>query len=140
MRKAGFWVIDIKGVAESPTYLVIRDDQIDFKDATSLWGMETAAAQGLMLKGLQAAKAATVGIGPAGEGLIKYAALFGEGDLYRCFGRGGAGCVMRSDTFRDDENGIDSVVNDLNVLTCLRLSLNEVKQSQGIATSLPSSQ
>ena len=96
MRKAGFWVIDIKGIAESPTYIVIRDDKIDFKDATSLWGTETATAQRLMLEELQAAKAATVGIGPAGEQLIKYAALFGGGDLYRCFGRGGAGCVMGS--------------------------------------------
>ncbi len=96
MRKAGFWVVDIKGIAESPTYLVIQDDKVEFKDATSLWGMETAAAQKLMLGGLAATRATTVGIGPAGEMRIRYAALFSEGDLYRCFGRGGAGCVMGS--------------------------------------------
>ncbi len=96
MRKAGFWVVDIKGIADSPTYLVIQDDKVEFKDATSFWGMETAAAQKLMLGGLAATRAATVGIGPAGERGIRYAALFGEGDLYRCFGRGGAGCVMGS--------------------------------------------
>ncbi len=96
MRKAGFWALDIKGIAESPTYLVIQDGKVEFKDATSLWGMETAAAQKLMLGGAAGSKAATVGIGPAGEQLIRYAALFGEGDLYRCFGRGGAGCVMGS--------------------------------------------
>jgi len=96
MRKAGFWAIDIRGIAESPTYLVIYDDRVEFKDATALWGMETAAAQRLMLGELSATKVATVGIGPAGEQLIRYAALFGGGDLYRCFGRGGAGCVMGS--------------------------------------------
>ncbi len=96
MRKAGFWVVDIKGIADSPTYLVIQDDKVEFKDATSFWGMETAAAQKLMLGGLAATRAATVGIGPAGERGIRYAALFGEGDLYRCFGRGGAGCVLGS--------------------------------------------
>ena len=96
MKKAGFWAIDIRGIAESPTYLVVQDDKVEFKDATSLWGMETAAAQKLMLGGLAATKAATVGIGSAGEQLIRYAALFGEGDLYRCFGRGGAGSVMGS--------------------------------------------
>ena len=96
MRKAGFWVVDIKGIADSPTYLVIQDDKVEFKDATPLWGMETAVAQKLMLGGSAATKAATVGIGPAGEQLIRYAALFGEGDLYRCFGRGGAGSVMGS--------------------------------------------
>ena len=96
MKKAGFWAIAIKGIAESPTYLRIHDDKVEFKDATPLWGMETAAAQKLMLEGLPITKVATVGIGPAGEQLIRYAALFGGGDLYRCFGRGGAGCVMGS--------------------------------------------
>src|SRR5271157_2352398 len=96
MRKAGYWALDIKGIAESPTYLVINDDRVEFRDASSLWGMETAAAQKLMLGELPATKAATVGTGRAGEQLIKYAALFGGGDLYRCFGRGGAGAVMGS--------------------------------------------
>ena len=96
MRKAGFWAIDIRGKAEFPTYLVIRDKKVEFRDATSLWGMETAAAQKLMLGEVSATKAATVGIGPAGEQLVRYAAVFSSGDLYRCFGRGGAGCVMGS--------------------------------------------
>ena len=96
IRKAGYWAIDIKGIAESPTYLVILDEKVEFKDAVTLWGMETAAAQELMLGGLPPAKTATVGIGPAGEQLINFAALFSGGDLYRCFGRGGAGCVMGS--------------------------------------------
>jgi aldehyde:ferredoxin oxidoreductase len=96
MRKAGFWAIDITGVAGSPTYLAIHDGKVEFRDATALWGMETAAAQKLMLGEQSATKAATVGIGPAGEQLVRYAALFGSGDLYRCFGRGGAGAVMGS--------------------------------------------
>ena len=96
MRKAGFWAIDITGVADSPTYLAIHDGKVEFRDATALWGMETAAAQKLMLGEQSATKAATVGIGPAGEQLVRYAALFGSGDLYRCFGRGGAGAVMGS--------------------------------------------
>jgi aldehyde:ferredoxin oxidoreductase len=96
MRKAGFWALDIKGIADSPTYLAIHDGKVEFRDATALWGMETAAAQKLMLGEQSATKAATVGIGPAGEQLIRYAALFGSGELYRCFGRGGAGAVMGS--------------------------------------------
>jgi aldehyde:ferredoxin oxidoreductase len=96
MRKTGFWAIDITGVADSPTYLAIHDGKVEFRDATALWGMETAAAQKLMLGELSATKAATVGIGPAGEQLVRYAALFASGDLYRCFGRGGAGAVMGS--------------------------------------------
>ncbi len=96
MRRAGFWAIDIKGIASSPTYIVINNQEVEFRDADSLWGLETAQAQRAMLGGLSSRKAATVAIGPAGEQLIRYAAAFSEGPLYRCFGRGGAGCVMGS--------------------------------------------
>lgn len=96
MRKAGFWAIDIQGVSDSPTYLVVENGEVRFQDATSLWGMETAKVQQVMLEGFSPKKAATVAIGPAGENLNRYAALFCEGDLYRCFGRGGAGAVMGS--------------------------------------------
>ncbi len=96
MRKAGLWAIDIEGIAESPVYLRIDNRKVQFKDAGPLWGLETAAAQKLMLAGLSPLTSATVGIGPAGEHLNRYAALFTEGPLYRCFGRGGAGGVMGS--------------------------------------------
>ncbi len=96
MRKSGFWAIDIKGISESPVWLAIHDGKVAFNDAAPLWGMETAAAQQAMLGGLSIRKAATVGIGPAGERLIPFASAYVSGDLYRCFGRGGAGCVMGS--------------------------------------------
>ncbi|MGD8228977.1 MAG: aldehyde ferredoxin oxidoreductase C-terminal domain-containing protein [Desulfobacteraceae bacterium] len=96
MRRAGFWAIDVSGVAESPTYLVIENQKVQFKDASSLWGLETAEAQKRMPGDLSEKKPATVGIGPAGEHLNPYAALFADGDLYRCFGRGGGGAVMGS--------------------------------------------
>jgi aldehyde:ferredoxin oxidoreductase len=96
MRKAGFWAIDILGKAESPTRLVVENDRVLFEDATGLWGMETAAAQTQMLGNFSNENAATVGIGPAGEHLNPYAALFADGPLYRCFGRGGGGAVMGS--------------------------------------------
>ncbi len=96
MKKAGFWAIDIHGVADSPTSLMVENEKVTFKDATDLWGMETAQAQGEMLGNQSPKNAATVGIGPAGEHRNLYAALFTEGGLYRCFGRGGAGAVMGS--------------------------------------------
>src|SRR4030043_302960 len=39
MKKAGFWAIDIKGIAESPTYIAVHNDRVEFKDAGFLWGM-----------------------------------------------------------------------------------------------------
>lgn len=94
MRQAGFWAIDVSGTAKSPTYLKIENQEVQFKDAAPLWGMETAAAQEHMLKVTTRKTAATVGIGPAGEQMNCYASIFADGALYRCFGRGGAGAVM----------------------------------------------
>jgi aldehyde:ferredoxin oxidoreductase len=96
MRKAGFWALDVSGTAESPIYLLIDNHEVQFKDAASLWGLETAAAQKRMLKDASQKGAATIGIGPAGEHLNRYASIFADGALYRCFGRGGAGAVMGS--------------------------------------------
>ena len=96
MRKAGLWAIAIRGIADSPTYLVIENRKVEFKNASPWWGVEPAKAQRAMLEGFSSKKAATVAIGPAGEQLIRFAALFSEGPLYRCWGRGGAGCVMGS--------------------------------------------
>ena len=42
MRQAGFWAIDVSGTAKSPTYLKIENQEVQFKDAAPLWGMETA--------------------------------------------------------------------------------------------------
>jgi aldehyde:ferredoxin oxidoreductase len=97
IRQAGFWMIDIQGRAQSPTYLVINNQEVQFKDASAIWGLETARGQKEMLQGAPAGReAATVGIGPAGEQLLTYAGVFCDGELYRCAGRGGAGSVMGS--------------------------------------------
>jgi aldehyde:ferredoxin oxidoreductase len=96
MRKAGLWAIDIRGISDVPVYLSIKGREVHFRQGDSLWGMEAAAAQKAMLERSTGGDGATVAIGPAGEQLNPYAALFGEGPLYRCFGRGGAGAVMGS--------------------------------------------
>ncbi len=96
MRRAGFWALDIHGVSERPVYLAIKNQEVFFRDAADLWGMETAAAQKAMLGVTSPKEAATVSIGPAGEKLNLFAAPFSEGPLYRCFGRGGGGAVMGS--------------------------------------------
>ena len=125
MRKAGFWAIDIKGTSKSPVYLVINNQQIRFRDASLLWGMETAEAQRRMLEGLSGKEAATVAIGPAGEKLVTHACVFTEGPLYRCFGRGGGGCVMGSKRLKGfvvtgsdkveiaDEEGLEAVKKEI---------------------------
>ncbi|MFC1869745.1 aldehyde ferredoxin oxidoreductase family protein [Chloroflexota bacterium] len=96
MRKAGFWAIDIKGIADTPTYIIITNRDVEFKDAQPLWGLNTREAEQTMLTGLPPAKTAAVTIGPAGEKLVRYAAIMSGASHSRAFGRGGAGCVMGS--------------------------------------------
>jgi len=96
LRKAGFWAVDISGVADTPVYLNIQNEKVEFCDAESLWGMETGKAQEVMIGGLSRNKAATVAIGPAGERMLVYAAIMADGSTYRAFGRGGSGAVMGS--------------------------------------------
>lgn len=96
MRRAGLWALDICGISDSPTYIVIENEDVTFKDASQVWGLETAYAQEVMQSEVPLDGAASVSIGPAGEQLLPYAGVFCEGSLYRCFGRGGAGSVMGS--------------------------------------------
>ena len=96
LRKAGFWALDITGIAKSPVYMVVHNDKVTFEDAAPLWGMEVAAAQRRMRGDLPYNRAATIAIGTAGENLIRYAAIMANGDTYRAFGRAGTGCVMGS--------------------------------------------
>ena len=58
--------------------------------------MKTLATQNAMLKESGNSKTSTAAIGPAGEKLIKYAAIMNDGKTFRAFGRGGIGCVMGS--------------------------------------------
>ncbi len=94
MKKAGFWVIDIKGIADSPIYIKINNQEVEFKDATHLWGMGTTETQQALLGGSSEDKGAAAVIGPAGEKLGLCAAIITGGSRSRTFGRGGTGCVM----------------------------------------------
>ena len=96
IRKAGFWAVAVRGIANSPTYLAIQNDTVQFRDAAAIWGMEPAQAQQAMRDDASVQKAAAVTIGPAGEQLVTCAGVFTEDDYYRAFGRGGTGCVMGS--------------------------------------------
>jgi aldehyde:ferredoxin oxidoreductase len=96
IRRAGFWAIDISGIANLPVYISIKNEQVTFKDAELLWGMESGRAQKTMMGHMSSKKAATVAIGPGGEKLIKYAAIMADGSTYRSFARGGCGAVMGS--------------------------------------------
>lgn len=94
LGRSGYNALIFEGAAASPTYVWIEDDKVEFRDARHLWGKKVREAQKAILNEVEEEEAVTVVIGPAGENLVKYAAILTEGDKVRAFGRGGAGAVM----------------------------------------------
>jgi len=87
LKRAGYDALIISGKSEDKVYLDISEEGILIKDAGGLWGKSTSKAQEL----LGANKRGTLVIGPAGENLVRYAALVSE---ERVAGRGGVGAVL----------------------------------------------
>jgi aldehyde:ferredoxin oxidoreductase len=92
LRRCGYDLLIVEGRADKPTYLVISDEQVEFRSASHLWGLTTDHTEALVQQeaGSQARVAC---IGPAGENLVRYASIINQG---RAAGRGGAGAVMGS--------------------------------------------
>lgn len=92
LKFAGYDYIIIEGKAEKPVYLNISPEGCEIKSAAELWGKNTDKTQAWLIqrhgKGVR-----TACIGPAGENLVKYAAIVtGRRTAARC----GVGAVMGS--------------------------------------------
>jgi len=94
MRNAGVDAIVITGRAPEPVYLWIHDGQAELRPAAHLWGKVTAEADRLLKEEVGDAKAEVAQIGPAGENLVRYAAIMNM--VNRANGRTGMGAVMGS--------------------------------------------
>lgn len=92
-KRIGADAIVIVGRATKPTVLVIRDDDIQFRDASAYWGLECSAAAEAIRSGESLTEAQLAVIGPAGEQRVRYATISHDG---RHAGRGGHGAVMGS--------------------------------------------
>lgn len=92
LRRAGVDGLIFHGKAPKPVYLYIEDGKIEIKDASKLWGKDVFEVT-KELQEMHPGSRCTV-IGPAGEKLVKYAAIMN--DNTRAAGRGGVGAVMGS--------------------------------------------
>ncbi len=94
MRQAGFDGIIITGQAQSPVFLSIVNGEAQLHDASHLWGLDSYAVQERVKAEISQPKARVACIGPAGERLVKFAAVMN--DHGRCAARTGLGAVMGS--------------------------------------------
>ena len=91
LKGAGIDGLVVRGRAATPVYLWIHDGEVEVRDASGLWGLDTQQTQ----KKIQAelgSKASVACIGPAGENRVLFAAVMNDKD--RAAGRGGMGAIM----------------------------------------------
>jgi len=99
LRKAGWDGIIVKGKSKDPVYLWIMDEEVEFRDASRIWGLPISKTVE-KIRTETDKKAHIASIGPAGENLVKFAAIMidRDEDPWRAgvAARGGPGAVMGS--------------------------------------------
>lgn len=94
LKYAGYDHLVIEGKAAKPVYISIRDEAVEIRDASDLWGLDTYETPFVIRKELRDMATKVVSIGPAGEKLVVYASInSGTGNVAA---RTGLGAVMGS--------------------------------------------
>lgn len=93
LKAAGYDMLIVEGKSDTPVYVNIVDDKVEFKDASNVWG-KVVSETTTMLQNETDGKAKVLCIGPSGEKLSLIAAVMNDVD--RAAGRGGVGAVMGS--------------------------------------------
>ena len=91
-KRAGYDAMIVRGRAEKPVYIEIREDEVAIKDAAHLWGKTVSETSEAL--GQDKNKRSVLCIGPAGENRVLFAAIMN--DATRAAARGGPGAVMGS--------------------------------------------
>ena len=94
MRFAGYDALVIKGVAQTPSCLIVGSRSIGIRDVHYLWGLDVLATGRHLRRfsGKDSGHRSILRIGPAGEHGVSFASV--NVDTYRHFGRLGGGAVM----------------------------------------------
>ncbi|HEY5119610.1 MAG TPA: aldehyde ferredoxin oxidoreductase family protein [Anaerolineales bacterium] len=94
LKFAGFDAIVIQGRAAKPTYLFIKDGEVQFRDAKDVWGLDNFETLLRIQQEVGDKRVRVASIGPAGERLIRFANV--SNDVEHFNGRTGMGAVLGS--------------------------------------------
>ena len=94
LKMAGFDHVIITGKSESPVYLLIDNHNVRIEDAADIWGLDTAATEEEIKTREMDRTLQIAGIGPAGENLVRFAAVISN--CSRAAARCGPGAVLGS--------------------------------------------
>jgi aldehyde:ferredoxin oxidoreductase len=94
LKFSGHDAIVIQGQAKKLSYLYINDDTVEIRDAAHLKGLDTWETQQALERehGLSGHRMSVYSIGPAGEHLVRFAAI--QGDYGHVASKNGCGAVM----------------------------------------------
>jgi len=98
LKFAGFDAIVVKGRAERPVYLWVHDGEAELREGDHLWGKVTGEAEAIIRDELGDRRVQVLQCGPAGEKVVRFAALINM--CNRANGRTGMGAVMGSKNLR----------------------------------------
>ncbi|MBN2186425.1 MAG: aldehyde ferredoxin oxidoreductase, partial [Dehalococcoidia bacterium] len=93
LKYAGYDHLAITGRAKNPVCLVINNDDVEIKDASDIWGMDTFETADVLRSKL-GEEYWTSCIGPAGENLVRFACVVEN--KHGMLGRTGLGAVAGS--------------------------------------------
>lgn len=94
LKRSGYDGIIFEGKSSKPVYLSIINGEARLNDASALWGLDTTQTEDRLKQIVGDPFARVACIGPAGERLVKIAAIMNE--KHRTAARGGVGAVMGS--------------------------------------------
>jgi aldehyde:ferredoxin oxidoreductase len=94
MKFSGFDAIVFKGRSEEPVYLWLHDGEAELRPAQHLWGRVTGEVEASIREELGDPKIQVAQCGPAGENMVRFAAIINMSN--RANGRTGMGAVMGS--------------------------------------------
>src|SRR5258706_8874677 len=94
LKYCGYDAIVVQGQSKTWKYLYIQDDVIELRDASHLKGKDTWETQDQLYNetGLAGHQLSLYSIGPAGENLVRFAAI--QGDYGHVASKNGCGAVM----------------------------------------------
>ena len=95
LKFAGYDQLIFYGQSPQPVYLWIKDDQVELRDASHLWGLNTWETYKQLVEDTHDPEIREVCIGPAGENKVLFAAILAGGSIGAA-GRTGMGTVMGS--------------------------------------------
>lgn len=92
IKMAGWDGLALVGRSPEPCYVLVKNDHVEFRDASKLWGKNAFATEKQVLT--ETENAGTLVIGTAAVNGVKFASI--NSDFYRQAGRGGTATVLAS--------------------------------------------